>query len=107
MTPLLTALSSFFDASARLSVALSLSPVVMASRAARTADLTSLLTALLRSWAFLLVPMRLICDLMFAIAVLRSFVRRNRSDAVRGRGARPGESRGGNHTQNQRLTLPG
>jgi hypothetical protein len=28
--------------------------------------LTSLLTALLRSWDFLLVPIRLICDLMFA-----------------------------------------
>jgi hypothetical protein len=25
------------------------------------------LTALLRSWAFLLVPMRLICDLIFAM----------------------------------------
>jgi hypothetical protein len=31
--------------------------------------LSSLLTALLRSCAFLLVPMRLICDLMFAMGV--------------------------------------
>src|SRR3954470_9933179 len=73
MTPLLTALSSFFDAVRRALDAAALSPEAMAVRVARTAVLTSLLTALLRSWAFLFVPMRLICDLMFA-TLIRSFV---------------------------------
>jgi len=65
-TPLLAALSSFFDATRRAAAALSLSPATIASRVARTAVLTSLRTALLRSVAFLLVRMRFICDLIFA-----------------------------------------
>src|SRR4051794_36903203 len=73
MTPLLAALSSFLLALRSAASAAFLSPAVMASRVARTAVLSSLLTALLRSCAFLLVPMRLICDLMFAMDVL-SFV---------------------------------
>ena len=44
-------------------------PEVIAARAMRMAVLNSLLTALLRSWDFLLVRMRLICDLMFATFV--------------------------------------
>src|SRR5450756_3198348 len=66
MTPLLTALSSFLLAVARAVVAASLSPAATASRTRRTCVLSSVLTALLRSRAFSLVPMRLIWDLMFA-----------------------------------------
>src|SRR5680860_30214 len=66
MTPLLAALSSFFDARSRAAVALSLSPAAIAVRVARTAVRSSLLTARLRSVDFWLVRMRLICDLIFA-----------------------------------------
>jgi len=67
ITPLETALSSFLVATLSASAAFALSPVATASRAARTAVFTSLRTALLRSAAFWLVPIRLICDLIFAM----------------------------------------
>jgi hypothetical protein len=66
MTPLLTALSSFLDAFASAFSAAALSPAAIASRVRRTSVFSSLLTALLRSRAFSLVLLRLICDLMFA-----------------------------------------
>src|SRR5690554_5253467 len=66
MTPLLAALSSFFDARRRAAVAFSLSPAATAARVARMAVRSSALYALLRSVAFLLVRMRFICDLIFA-----------------------------------------
>jgi hypothetical protein len=67
ITPFETALSSVLPASATAAAAFALSPVAIASRAARTAVRSSLFTALLRSVAFRLVLMRLICDLMFAM----------------------------------------
>src|SRR5690606_5052667 len=48
-TPLLTALSSFFDASLSVASAAVLSPLAMASRALRTTVLSSDLTVLLRA----------------------------------------------------------
>src|SRR6201746_1615544 len=69
MKPLVAALSIFLAAVCSAALALSLSPATTASRVARMAVLSSLLTALLRSCAFLLVPMRLICDLMFATSI--------------------------------------
>ena len=67
ITPFETALSSFLPASANAVAAAALSPAAAASRVARIAVFSSLFTALLRSAAFRLVPMRLICDLMFAM----------------------------------------
>src|SRR5664279_5102391 len=64
--PLPAALSRVLVAATRRAVAVSLSPALIASRVARIAVLTWLLTWRLRSCAFLLVPMRLICDLIFA-----------------------------------------
>src|SRR5690606_17060745 len=66
MTPLLTALSSFLVAFCSAFSAAALSPAATASRVRRTSVFSSLLTALLRSRAFSLVLLRLICDLMFA-----------------------------------------
>src|SRR3954468_1745173 len=66
MTPLETALSSFFDAVIRAADTASLSCPATASRTRRTCVLSSDFTALLRRRAFSLVPMRLIWDLMFA-----------------------------------------
>src|SRR5436190_20913975 len=104
MTPLLAALSSFLVARARAVLAAFLSPAVIASRVTRIAVFSSLLTALLRSCAFLLVPMRLICDLMLAIEVL-SFDAS--SGCCRcGRGTHSANRVVGNHTQNQGSTLP-
>src|SRR5665647_193377 len=77
MTPLLTALSSFLLAVANAVAAASLSPVATAARTRRTCVLSSVLTALLRSRAFSLVPMRLIWDLMFATYGLSLYVRRS------------------------------
>jgi len=59
-------LSRVLLAASRRAVAVSLSPAVIAARVERIAVLTWLRTARLRSCAFLLVPMRLICDLIFA-----------------------------------------
>src|SRR6188508_3813546 len=73
MTPLLTALSSFLVAFASDFSAAALSPAAMASRVRRTSVRSSLLTALLRSLAFSLVLLRLICDLMFATCRRLSF----------------------------------
>src|SRR3954465_15046918 len=67
MTPFEVALSSFLVARRSASSAFFLSPAAIAAWVARMAVLSSLLTALLRSCAFLLVPMRLICDLMLAM----------------------------------------
>src|SRR6478735_5055940 len=74
MTPLLTALSSFFEAVLRAPAAASLSPEAVASRTLRTHVRSSLLTALLRSVRVAFVLMRLSCDLMFATLMV-SFVR--------------------------------
>src|SRR6185369_1921304 len=66
MTPLLTALSSFFEAACNDAVAVSTSPASAASRKRPTRVLSSDLTALLRSRRRSLVRLRLICDLMLA-----------------------------------------
>src|SRR3954465_11296837 len=106
MTPFEVALSSFLVARRSASSAFFLSPAAIAAWVARMAVLSSLLTALLRSCAFLLVPMRLICDLMFAMKDL-SFVTWKLWDvpgwAVEGAS---GQSRGGKPHANQGATLP-
>src|SRR5664279_1065623 len=66
MTPLLAALSRARDATCRRAAAVSRSPASAASRKLRTAVFREDLTDLLRSRAFSLVRMRLICDLMLA-----------------------------------------
>src|SRR3954471_3045705 len=66
MTPLLAALSRALPASRISVVAVSTSPASAASRNLRMAVFSDDLTDLLRSRAFSLVLMRLICDLMFA-----------------------------------------
>ncbi len=105
MTPLLAALSSLRVAARRAVVAFSLSPDAIASRVARTALLTSLLTALLRSCAFRLVRMRLICDLMFATWL--SFVRVWVPDVPsEGRGASPANRAGWDPHASQQTTIP-
>src|SRR6476646_4546592 len=66
MTPLLTALSSLVDATARAAFASSALPASAASRNLRIAVLNSDLIALLRSVAKRFVLIRLSWDLMFA-----------------------------------------
>src|SRR5690606_9304345 len=66
MTPLLAALSSFFDASRMSTVACSVSPASAASRNLRMAVFNDDFTDLLRSRRFSFCLLRLICDLMFA-----------------------------------------
>src|ERR1700712_556453 len=92
MTPLDAALSSFFDATPRAAIALSLSPAVTAVRTARMWVFSSLLTALLRSVAFLFVAMRLIWLLMLAMRVL--LVRRWSGGRSCGGGASTGGAEG-------------
>lgn len=67
MIPFATALSILRVARARAAFAATASPEAVASLVARIAVLTSERTALLRSSAFKLVPMRLMLDLMFAM----------------------------------------
>lgn len=66
ITPLLTALSRARLAARRWTSACSLSPASAAARNLRTAVFSADFTDLLRSRAFSLVRIRLICDLMLA-----------------------------------------
>src|SRR5690606_27202882 len=86
ITPFETALSSFFEAFAKAVSAAPLSAAAMARRVARTSVFSSLLTMRLRSRAFSLVLLRLICDLMFATLFRPSLIA-NRMLSVGGRGA--------------------
>lgn len=67
MTPFEAALSNFLAARASADAAAALSPDAAASLVARIAVFSSLFTVRLRSVAFRLVPIRFICDLMFAM----------------------------------------
>ena len=94
MTPLLEALSSLRVAARRAVVALSLSPVEIASFAMRMTVFSSLLTALLRSCALRFVRLRLIYDLMFATWSSSFVLVRVPDVPSEGRGASRGESCG-------------
>src|SRR3954469_23731318 len=111
MTPFEVALSSFLVARRRASSAFFLSPAAIAAWVARMAVLSSLLTALLRSCAFLLVPMRLICDLMFAMKCLSFSTWKVGCAGMGGQATErcgsSGQSRCGKQQANQGATLPG
>jgi hypothetical protein len=77
--------------------AAALSPAVTAVRVERMSVLSSLLTALLRSRAFSLVLLRLICDLMFATC--GRFLYRSVRNAGSRRGLLHGGREGRTHTQ--------
>lgn len=96
-TPLLTALSSLTAAFFRAASAAALSPAETAVRVVRMTVLSSLFTALLRSRAFSLVLLRLICDLMFATC--GRFLYRSVRNAGSRRGLLHSGREGRTHTQ--------